>query len=121
MKYEKYRGLILTPKGREVAVRIRNRHETLSRFFSLLGVDAATQRRDIEGIEHHLSPATVEVLADLAGFFEDNPEQLRGFEQSRKARRKAWKLRARELFAHSSPPGSFNPPLKGISKRSTTE
>jgi Mn-dependent DtxR family transcriptional regulator len=89
LKYEKYRGLILTAKGREVAVGIRNRHETLSRFFSLLGIDAATQRRDIEGIEHYLSPATVEVLADLAEFFEENPEHLRGFKQSRKAKRKA--------------------------------
>jgi Mn-dependent DtxR family transcriptional regulator len=88
LKYEKYRGLILTPKGREVAEGIRNRHETLSRFFSLLGLDVATQRRDIEGIEHHLSPATMEVLADLASFFEENPEQLRGFKQSRKAKRK---------------------------------
>jgi Mn-dependent DtxR family transcriptional regulator len=88
LKYEKYRGLILTPKGREVALRIRNRHETLSRFFSLLGLDAAIQRRDIEGIEHHLSPATMEVLADLAAFFENNPEQLRAFKQSRKTKRK---------------------------------
>lgn len=84
LKYEKYRGLILTRKGREVARRIHNRHETLSRFFSLLGLDAETQRRDIEGIEHHLSPATVAVLADLAGFFEENSETLRDFKQSRK-------------------------------------
>ena len=88
LKYEKYRGLILTPKGREVALRIRTRHETLSRFFSLFGLDAATQRRDIEGIEHHLSPATVEVLADLAAFFEKHPAQLREFKKSRKAKRK---------------------------------
>src|SRR5215813_4488075 len=73
LKYEKYRGLILTAKGREVARKIRNRHETLSRFFSLFGLDAETQREDIEGIEHHLSPATVEVLADLAHFFEKHP------------------------------------------------
>src|SRR6202167_4236646 len=85
LKYEKYRGLILTPKGREVALRIRNRHETLSRFFSLLGLDVATQRRDIEGIEHHLSPATVEVLADLTGFFEEHPATLRDFQKSRRA------------------------------------
>ncbi|HET7626009.1 MAG TPA: transcriptional regulator MntR, partial [Verrucomicrobiae bacterium] len=64
--YEKYRGLVLTDTGRDVARKIQNRHETLSRFFSLFGLDAETQRRDIEGIEHHLSPETVEVLADLA-------------------------------------------------------
>src|SRR5882672_6781697 len=55
LNYEKYRGLILTNKGREVARKIHARHETLSRFFSLLGLDNETQKRDIEGIEHHLS------------------------------------------------------------------
>jgi len=83
LKYEKYRGLILTRKGKEVACRIQKRHETLSRFFSLLGLDDDTQRRDIEGIEHHLSPATVEVLADLADFFEKNPRTLQRFLKNR--------------------------------------
>jgi len=88
LKYEKYRGLVLTDKGREVAREIQNRHATLSRFFSLFGLDADTQRQDIEGIEHHLSPATVEVLAELAQFFEKNPETLRQFQQSRKSSRR---------------------------------
>lgn len=84
LNYEKYRGLILTEKGRTVACNVQKRHETLSRFFSLLGLDPETQKLDIEGIEHHLSPATVEVLADLAQFFEDNPDTLRLFLKSRK-------------------------------------
>jgi len=89
LKYEKYRGLILTDKGREVARRIRNRHETLSRFFSLFDLDPESQRQDIEGIEHHLSPDTVEILADLAHFFEQHPEMLKLFRQSRRlAKRK---------------------------------
>ncbi len=83
LNYEKYRGLILTDKGRAVARLIQKRHETLSRFFSLLGLDAKTQRQDIEGIEHHLSPATVAVLADLAAFFENHPEMLKAFVDSR--------------------------------------
>ena len=83
LKYEKYRGLVLTDKGRDVARKIQNRHATLSRFFSLFGLDAETQRQDIEGIEHHLSPATVAVLSDLAQFFEKNPEMLRSFQSSR--------------------------------------
>ena len=81
--YEKYRGLILTDKGRAVAQRIQQRHATLSRFFSLFGLDAATQQADIEGIEHHLSPATVTCLADLAEFFERNPAVLEKFSKSR--------------------------------------
>jgi Mn-dependent DtxR family transcriptional regulator len=89
VNYEKYRGLVLTDKGREVASGIRDRHETLSRFFSLLGLSAETQQQDIEGIEHHLSPATVAVLADLAQFLEDNPTVLRRFSESRKGPSKA--------------------------------
>ena len=83
LKYEKYRGLTLTEQGREVAKRIQNRHETLSRFFSLFGLSTETQQQDIEGIEHHLSPATVAVLADLAQFFEENPAVLKRFAKSR--------------------------------------
>ena len=83
VKYEKYRGLVLTDKGRDVATRIQKRHETLSRFFSLLGLDAQTQHRDIEGIEHHLSPETMDVISDLALFFEKNPATLKQFMTSR--------------------------------------
>jgi Mn-dependent DtxR family transcriptional regulator len=88
LQYEKYRGLVMTDKGREVARKIQNRHSTLSRFFSLFGLDAETQRQDIEGIEHHLSPATVEVLSDLAQFFEKHPETLRSFQRSRNGTRR---------------------------------
>ncbi len=82
--HEKYkRGLVLTEEGREVAQRIQRRHTTLSRFFSLLELDSETQRRDIEGIEHHLSRDTVRALEDLASFFEKNPEVLKSFLKSR--------------------------------------
>ena len=84
INYEKYRGLILTDKGREVARRIQRRHETLSRFFSLLGLDPKTQQADIEGIEHHLSPETLACLADLAQYFEDHPEVLKDFIRARR-------------------------------------
>src|SRR5437660_714035 len=84
LNYEKYRGLVLTEKGKQVATNIQKRHETLSRFFSLFGLDRETQKEDIEGIEHHLSPETVEVLADLARFFEESPEMLKQFLKSRK-------------------------------------
>jgi Mn-dependent DtxR family transcriptional regulator len=85
LNYEKYRGLILTDKGKAVARGIQKRHETLARFFSLFGLDAETQQRDIEGIEHHLSQDTVEILADLATFFEENPRMLQNFQESRRA------------------------------------
>jgi len=82
--HEKYkRGLVLTKEGKDVAQRIQRRHATLSRFFSLLELDSETQRRDIEGIEHHLSRDTVRSLEDLASFFENNTEVLKSFLKSR--------------------------------------
>src|SRR5205814_5181020 len=58
VNYVKYRGLVLTDKGRSVADKVQRRHETLTRFFSLLELDEQTQLEDIEGIEHHLSAET---------------------------------------------------------------
>ncbi len=84
LNYEKYRGLILTDKGREVATGIQRRHETLSRFFSLFGIDNDVQQQDIEGMEHHLSGETVEALSDLTRFFEQNPDALKLFLTFRK-------------------------------------
>lgn len=84
LKYEKYRGLVLTAEGKAIADGIRRRHQTLSRLFSLLGLDEATQKHDIEGIEHHLSPTTVALLADLAAYLEQNPATLRHFMKMRK-------------------------------------
>ena len=82
--HEKYkRGLVLTKKGQQVALEIQRRHETLSSFFSMLELDDETQRRDIEGIEHHLSRGTVRVLEDLVSFFEEHPEVLKKFLDSR--------------------------------------
>jgi Mn-dependent DtxR family transcriptional regulator len=88
LNYEKYRGLVLTEKGRAIAAGVQRRHETLARFFSLFGLAQETQQKDIEGIEHHLSPATVEILADLADYFEEKPETLKEFLRSRHGRKR---------------------------------
>ncbi len=89
LNYEKYRGLVLTEKGRDVAAGIQKRHEILARFFSLMRLDPQTQIRDIEGIEHYLSPATLQCLADLSAFLEANPALLQSFLDSREDRRRS--------------------------------
>lgn len=86
LEYVRYRGVVLTSRGREVALQVRQRHATLWRFFSLLGLDEAVQQRDIEGIEHHLSADTLAALVDLTRFFEENPAVLHRFRDSRVAR-----------------------------------
>lgn len=85
LHYEKYRALTLTDAGRAVAEQIRDRHQVLAGFFTLFELDAETQARDIEGIEHHLSADTLVTLADLTVFFEQHPEVLAQFKATRAA------------------------------------
>src|SRR5262250_646467 len=39
LKYEKYRGLVLTATGKKLAYRIAQRHKLLTEFLRLLGVE----------------------------------------------------------------------------------
>ena len=57
---EAYRPVELTPKGRRLAKKSRERHETVYQFLLAIGVDAKTAAIDAEGIEHHVSPSTLE-------------------------------------------------------------
>lgn len=59
---EPYRGFTLTPKGKNIAVRIRKRHEILKSFLQLLQIPEQVMEKDIDGLEHHLSNETVAAL-----------------------------------------------------------
>lgn len=61
-----YRGVFLTPAGEALAAESRRRHQTVERFLLALGVDADTARRDAEGIEHHVSEATLSAFEAFA-------------------------------------------------------
>ena len=57
-----YRGVFLTPEGRELAERSRRRHQIVEAFLLAVGVGPEDARRDTEGIEHHVSDATLAVF-----------------------------------------------------------
>lgn len=54
-----YRAVFLTKKGRDLAEQCRARHAIVRDFLIALGVDAVTADEDAEGIEHHVSEATL--------------------------------------------------------------
>ena len=58
-----YRSIFLTDQGRDLAERCRSRHRLVRDFLIAVGVDEATAEQDAEGIEHHVSQATLEVFA----------------------------------------------------------
>ena len=62
---EKYRGFILTTKGKSVGNKIHKRHEILSEFLHALNLPEKIINHDIEGMEHSLSDATLEALETL--------------------------------------------------------
>jgi DtxR family manganese transport transcriptional regulator len=57
-----YRSIFLTEQGRELAEASRERHRVVREFLIALGVDAETADTDAEGIEHHVSDATLDAF-----------------------------------------------------------
>ena len=60
VRTEAYRPIELTQKGKRLARMSRERHESVFQFLLAIGVDEQTAAVDAEGIEHHVSPKTLE-------------------------------------------------------------
>lgn len=59
---EPYRSIFLTQKGEELARWSEARHQLVVQLLRRLGVNEVDAERDAEGIEHHLSDATLEAF-----------------------------------------------------------
>lgn len=57
--YEKYSGVTLTPKGREIAETIKRRHETFRKFLEIIRVPHDVAANDAHILEHQLDPKTI--------------------------------------------------------------
>lgn len=58
-----YRSIFLTDAGQAMAVESRRRHQIVLDFLRALGLDEATAEADSEGMEHHVSDATLDRFA----------------------------------------------------------
>jgi Mn-dependent DtxR family transcriptional regulator len=76
LKYEKYRGLVLTTAGETLARNIMRRHHLLTDFLRMLGVDEPVIYRDVEGMEHHISPQTLHAIEALVEELKSQPKLL---------------------------------------------
>lgn len=70
VRSEPYRSIFLTSTGQQLARQAEARHEVVVAFLHKIGVNPADAETDAEGIEHHLSAAT---LTALRRFVESNP------------------------------------------------
>ncbi len=75
--YERYRGVTLTEQGRAIGQAIARRHEVLTRLLASFGIDPETVHRDVEGMEHHMSRQTLQVITLILEELEGNAELLR--------------------------------------------
>jgi len=73
LNYEKYRGLVLTNRGKKIGERLVYRHDLLEQFLEVIGVDEENIYDDVEGIEHHLSWNSIDRIGDLVQYFKSNP------------------------------------------------
>src|SRR4051794_16801056 len=76
LKYEKYRGLVLTAAGETLARNIARRHELLTDFLTLLRLDRQVIHHDVEGMEHHISPPTLRAIEALTAQLKRRPALL---------------------------------------------
>lgn len=60
-----YRGVFLTEKGQVLAERVRVRHRLVVALLVALGIPAEIAETDAEGIEHHVSEATLKAFAQF--------------------------------------------------------
>ena len=74
LKYEKYRGLVLTTAGETLARNITRRHQLLTDFLKLLGLPDDVIFHDVEGMEHHISPDTLRAIEGLTILLNRQPE-----------------------------------------------
>ncbi len=75
--YERYRGVVMTESGKKIGQEIARRHEVLTRLLSGFGLDPKTVHEDVEGMEHHISRQTLDVLTLLMEELEGNPDLLK--------------------------------------------
>ena len=73
LKYEKYRGLVLTTAGETLARNITDRHHLLTDFLKLFGLDDQVIHHDVEGMEHHISPPTLRAIEVLTRQLQRQP------------------------------------------------
>lgn len=81
--YEKYRGLILTSKGKKMGKRLADRHQLLEEFLKTIGVQPDNIYKDVEGIEHHLSWDSITCIEALVEYFKRDSEREQALREIR--------------------------------------
>jgi Mn-dependent DtxR family transcriptional regulator len=84
IRYERYRGLALTPKGEQVAKTIQRTHLTILRFLRVFGIEERVAKEDAEGLEHHVHRTTIERFSRFVEYVDEHPAWFQTFVETLK-------------------------------------
>ena len=72
--YTRYRGVVLTRKGKVLAETLEKRHQALKKFLVMIGVSKENAEKDACEIEHRIKRETMEKLTKFVDFVQSAPE-----------------------------------------------
>lgn len=74
VNYTKYRGVLLTSKGKSLAGILARRHQTLKRFLTMMGISGKNAEKDACKIKHKIDGETIERFDEFVEFVESAPQ-----------------------------------------------
>ena len=75
VRYEKYGGVTLTPRGREIAEAIKERRDVFKKFLELILVPEDVALKDSHILEHQLNPKTILQFTRFVKFITEASER----------------------------------------------
>ncbi|SHJ58611.1 metal-dependent transcriptional regulator [Paramaledivibacter caminithermalis] len=83
--YEKYKGIILTEKGKKLGKSLVKRNDILQEFLVIIDSNCNPEE-EAEAMEHYLSPSTVNTFKLLSTFLKENNDVLVRFKEYKKGK-----------------------------------
>lgn len=73
VEYRRYEGVVLSPKGHEIAEAVKFRHDTLKEFLMAIHVPEKIANADACYMEHELHPKTIHQIRLLTKALQSDP------------------------------------------------
>ncbi|MCK4757251.1 MAG: metal-dependent transcriptional regulator [Thermoplasmata archaeon] len=103
INYEKYSGVTLTDKGREIAEATRLKHDTLKELLMILGINEDIAEEDACKIEHTVHPDTMENLSKFVEFVKGAEEESHWLAHFRHYLKTGERIQCRPSKGHDCP------------------
>jgi len=80
IKYEPYKGALLTETGKKIACELMKKHKIIADFLEIIGVKRELADTDACQIEHHVTGKTLERLGKFVEFINNAPKEPKWIE-----------------------------------------